>query len=126
MKRFLIPFLALALSAPAQAAPVHLTCTETKSSDNDPWTQQLLIDADRGFAKADTTEMNLILKPAEFVLQESETSPDFRMHQIWVNRQTLTFKRKWLFWPSGDPDFGVSREASGQCRITPAPAGNQI
>lgn len=129
MKRLVFPLLALSLCPPVQAAPVHLTCAEFKSNDGELWTQQLLIDADRGYAKVASTEMGLIAKPSEFVLEKREMSPDFRMHQIWLNRQTLTFKRRWVFGSAlgrqlGDPM--IEREASGQCRITPARAGNKI
>ena len=83
MKRLLIPFLALALCPPAQAAAVHLTCTETKSNDGDLWTQQVLIDADRGYAKAESREMGLIERPTELaleVIEEGKRSIDFLMY----------------------------------------------
>ena len=118
--------LGLTFPAPALAAPTHLTCTETKSNDGKLWKQQVLIDADRGYASVDSTEMPLIVGPTELVLEKSEVAQDFLVHRIWINRQTLAFRREWTFWPYKDSSFESERKTSGQCRITPAPAGRQI
>ena len=126
MKRFVLPLLALSLCPQVQAESVHLTCAEFKSKDGELWTQQVLIDADRGYAKVDSTVMALIAGPTEFVLEKIEDDVNFLVHRIWINRQTLAFRRTWTYWPYKDSSSESERETSGQCRITPARAGNKI
>ncbi len=87
---------------------------------------QLLVNADRGYAKYDDQEMSVTARPTELVLKRVERTPDRLIHTMVINRQTLAFRRGYLFHPYGNSDFGTDRETSGQCRITPAPAGRQI
>ena len=126
-----IALLALGLTfpAPALAAPTHLTCTETKSTESELRSRQVFIDTDTNAATVYGQSMRLTAEPDQLILSFVQETPDFDFMQLVVNRSTLAFNyhralRSQLARQLGEGIHEI--KTGGQCRITPAPVGRQI
>ena len=125
MKRLLLPFLALALTAPAKAAPIHLTCVNQDQASAKQITMQIFVDTDRGVGSIDGMSEPLTVRPNELQLAHVKQSPRLSIKKMVINRTTLAFTYHRVFRSQYGSEL-IKWDSSGQCSITPAKAGRQI
>ena len=133
MKRLLLLLPMLLFSAAANAAPTHLTCKATKSTDNGVPQEKLyeipiFIDTENNVAKRWGEDAELRVEPNKLTLaKESSTKSQFidqwSRSYIEINRTNLDFTRTHTIWTNGSISKIIGK---GKCEITPAPAGRQI
>ena len=111
--------LGLTFPAPAMAAPIHLTCTETESTWGTPSDRRVFINASAGTASVGGAQRDLLVEPNQYRLMTLKSEPMFLVSNFVIDRTTLKFT-------SSISTDDIKRESSGQCRITPAAAGAQF
>ena len=156
MKRVLIPFIALAISAPAQAKPIHLQCDETKvledthvietmgriSEEEPNLTPRKNIPVFINPSTAQATQYGstyeLTVTPTEYKLYKMDVTGVIKsvLGQTQVIK-TITIDRSTLKYTYSYSNLAITRsmvsqkaestrKAEGICRISSAPSNNKI